>query len=66
MSSLTHCEDAILQRQLHFPETKPTYLGVFRYATISDLLIISVSTVCSFIAGGLIPLPPVGNTGLFS
>lgn len=52
-------EEEILQRQLQLPEAKPTYIGVFRYATTSDILIILVSAVCAFIAGGLIPLPPV-------
>ncbi|KAJ5950777.1 Multidrug resistance protein sirA [Penicillium vulpinum] len=52
-------EVRIIHRQLHIPTVEASFLSLFKYATVSDLAIIAVSTLCALAAGAIIPLPPI-------
>ncbi|KAJ5496532.1 Multidrug resistance protein sirA [Penicillium fimorum] len=49
----------IILRQLHVPTVEASFLSLFKYATVSDLAIIAVSSFCALAAGAIIPLPPI-------
>lgn len=62
-------EADILRRQLDVPPVKISYLGLYRYATRNDLLIMSVSALAAIAGGAAMPLMTVvfGQlTGTFS
>ncbi|KAJ9405152.1 hypothetical protein DTO045G8_7165 [Paecilomyces variotii] len=49
-------EREILKKQLHSPDVKVTFFGLYRYASKLDLFIIFVSAICSIAAGAALPL----------
>lgn len=49
-------EKAILKEQLHIPDVKITFLGLYRYASKNDLIVLAVSCICSIGAGAIMPL----------
>ena len=51
----TH-EAEVLRRQLNGPNAKISFIGLYRYATKIDILIIVVSSLCSIAAGAALPL----------
>lgn len=53
-------EKEILDRQSQFQDTKATFFGFYRYATLVDLALVAVSTFAAIIAGALHPTAPVG------
>ncbi|KAK2867786.1 hypothetical protein FQN49_003477 [Arthroderma sp. PD_2] len=59
-ASADECKRAILDRQLHGIKCQEKEsINVFAYATFSDKIILSVSSVCAVLAGALNPLVPV-------
>ena len=60
ISSYTPTAEAeILKRQVDMPVVKSGWATLYRYSTTNDLLIISVSAVCSIAAGAALPLMTV-------
>lgn len=57
-------EAAILKEQLHIPDVKITFVGLFRYASTNDILVLIVSAICSIAAGAVMPLFTVGYNTL--
>lgn len=49
-------EKQILKKQLDAPDVKVSFIGLFRYASRNDLLILFVSTICAIVAGAALPL----------
>ncbi|OJJ48822.1 hypothetical protein ASPZODRAFT_139784 [Penicilliopsis zonata CBS 506.65] len=49
-------EKEILKKQLDIPSVKVSFSGLYRYASRTDLTIISVSAICSIAAGAALPL----------
>lgn len=56
---LTEQEQLILKRQIDVQETKVGLTTMFRYATRNDLIILSISSLCAVIGGGILPLMSV-------
>lgn len=49
-------EREVLKRQVDVPDVSVTFLGLYRYATKVDILIIFVSAICAIAAGAALPL----------
>jgi ATP-binding cassette subfamily B (MDR/TAP) protein 1 len=49
-------EKAILKEQLHIPDVQINFIGLYRYASTNDLLILAVSAICAIGAGAIMPL----------
>ncbi|KAJ5888946.1 hypothetical protein N7495_008987, partial [Penicillium taxi] len=49
-------EKEILKRQLDSPPVKVSFLGLYRYASRMDILILVVSAICAAAAGAALPL----------
>lgn len=49
-------EKAILKEQLHIPDVKVSFVGLYRYASTNDLIVLAVSAICSIAAGAIMPL----------
>lgn len=49
-------EKAILKEQLHIPDVKVTFAGLYRYASKNDLIILAISAICAIGAGAIMPL----------
>ncbi|KAK2765952.1 GTPase-activating protein [Arachnomyces sp. PD_36] len=49
-------EKAILKEQLHIPDVKVTFAGLYRYASTNDFIILAVSAICAIGAGAIMPL----------
>ncbi|KAK3069659.1 hypothetical protein LTR53_011839 [Teratosphaeriaceae sp. CCFEE 6253] len=56
LAHLPEHEAAILKRQLVIPPVKVTYVGLYRYATRNDLLIMALSGICAIGGGAVMPL----------
>jgi ATP-binding cassette subfamily B (MDR/TAP) protein 1 len=52
-------EAAILKRQVDVPQVKTGYLDLYRYATLTDKIIIVISTICAIAGGAALPLMTV-------
>jgi ATP-binding cassette subfamily B (MDR/TAP) protein 1 len=52
-------EQKKLAQQLHFDDIQTSFFALYRHATIFDLVIIAVSTVCAVVAGAVVPVAPV-------
>ncbi|MCJ1401721.1 GTPase-activating protein [Xylographa trunciseda] len=52
-------EDEVLQKQLRFPEVRATFLGLYRYASSYDKVLLVVSAICALIAGSCQLLPTI-------
>ncbi|KAF2725984.1 P-loop containing nucleoside triphosphate hydrolase protein [Polychaeton citri CBS 116435] len=52
-------EAAILRRQLDIQPVNITWLGLFRYATRNDRIILSISVICAIAGGAALPLMTV-------
>lgn len=52
-------ERAILKRQLDTPDVKVSFITLFRYASMWDLIIFYVAALCSIAAGAALPLMTV-------
>ena len=58
-AALAHLPDheaAILKEQLHIPDVKVSFIGLYRYATTNDLLILALSAICAIAGGAIMPL----------
>ncbi len=52
-------ERGIIKEQLHIPDVTVTYTRLFRYATRTDIAIISFSSLCAITGGAALPLMTV-------
>jgi ATP-binding cassette subfamily B (MDR/TAP) protein 1 len=52
-------DDAALQKQIQQDEVKASFLGLYRYASTPDIIIVALSAVCAVLAGACQPLPTV-------
>lgn len=52
-------EEEIIEKQIVFSDVKVTFLGLYRYASALDILLLSVYTVCALGAGACQPIPAV-------
>lgn len=55
-------EREILKRQIESQDVSVSFIGLYRYATKVDLLIILVSALCAIAAGAALPLFTVSGT----
>lgn len=49
-------EKQILKKQLNSPDVKVSFIGLYRYASKLDILIIAISAICAIGAGAALPL----------
>lgn len=52
-------EQEFLDKQLKFEESNLSFIGIYKYATWKDLVLVAISSVCAVAAGALIPVTPV-------
>lgn len=52
-------EKEIVKRQLDIPTVKVTFRTLYRYATLNDLIIVTISALCAITGGAVMPLMTV-------
>jgi hypothetical protein len=57
--NLSKEEREILERELYTPTINVSYRMLFRYASKTDLLIFTISTICAMASGAAMPLMAV-------
>ena len=62
LAGLTEQEKALIKTQTDAPNEKVGYFSLFRYAGKKDLLIMSVASFASIVAGACLPLTMVSST----
>lgn len=59
LAHLPEHERVVLKRQLDVPEVKVSFITLFRYASLWDLVIFYIACLCSIAAGAALPLMTV-------
>ncbi|KAF8536117.1 ABC transporter-like protein [Trichophaea hybrida] len=59
LSHLPENEKVIIRRQIEIPDIHLKFSGLYRFATVNDLLLIALGAFCSIIGGALMPFMTV-------
>lgn len=58
-------DDDEIQKQIQQGQIKTSFLGLYRYASAPDIILVAVCEVCAVLAGACQPLPTASTlTGL--
>jgi ATP-binding cassette subfamily B (MDR/TAP) protein 1 len=55
LSYLPENEREIIRRQIDIPDINLKFSGLYRFATVNDLLLIAIGSFCSIVGGALLP-----------